>query len=181
MDGCLRLFAALRLPAEWAAALVGWQLAALGEVPGARLVSPASLHLTFAFLGERPAAEVAMIAAEVREAAARARLPVRLTPLRYRETGSVGMLELADEGGRATALAADVQERLAGLGIATGEGRPWLPHITVLRFRVRPRLNPAPPAIGPCVPSDAALYHSRLRSGGAQYDVIDSFALGGTN
>lgn len=122
-----------------------------------------------------------MIAVEVRAAAAAATLPVRLTPLRYRETGSVGMLELADEGGRATALAVDVQQRLAGLGVYEGQPRPWLPHITVLRFRVRPRLRPVPPAIGPCMPSDAALYHSPLRSGGAQYEVVDSFALGGTN
>ena len=122
-----------------------------------------------------------MIAVEVRAAAAAAILPVRLTPLRYRETGSVGMLELADEGGRAAALAAEVQQRLAELGVYEGQPRPWLPHITVVRFRVRPRLRPVPPAIGACMPSDAALYHSSLRSGGAQYEVVDSFALGGTN
>lgn len=122
-----------------------------------------------------------MIAAEVRAAAAAAGMPIRLTPLRYRETGSVGILELADEAGQATALATSVQERLARLGVSSDEQRPWLPHVTVLRFRSRLHLRPVPPAIGPCVPSDAALYHSVLRSGGAQHDVVDSFALGGNN
>lgn len=181
MDGTLRLFAALRLPAEWVGDLVGWQLGALAATPRTRLVPPASLHVTLAFLGVRPDVEAAMIAAEVRAAAAGVTLPVRLTPLRYRETRSVGMVELEDEGGRATALAVDVQQRLARLGVYTAERRPWLPHVTVLRFSVRPRLEPAPPAIGPCMPSDAALYHSSLRSGGAQYEVVDSFALGGKN
>ena len=122
-----------------------------------------------------------MIAAAVRATAAAAGMPIRLTPLRYHETGSVGMLELGDAAGRATALATAVQERLARLGVYSGERRPWLPHVTVLRFRSRPQLRAPPPAIGPCVPSDAALYHSTLRSGGAQYDIVDSFALGGNN
>lgn len=122
-----------------------------------------------------------MIAAELRAVAAAVSLPIRLTPLRYRETASVGLLELADEQGRATAVATAVQERLSRLGVYSGEQRPWLPHVTVLRFRTRPRLQPAPPAIGSCMPSDAALYHSPLRSGGAQYDILDSFALGGNN
>ena len=65
-------------------------------------------------------------------------------PVRYRETRSVGMLVLEDVGGAATALAADLGERLERLGVYRRENRPWLPHITVLRFRERPRL--APPA-----------------------------------
>jgi 2'-5' RNA ligase len=60
------------------------------------------------------------------------------------------------------------------------EARPWLPHVTVARFRSRPRLDPAPPDLGVVSPSDAALYNSVLRSTGAQYVVLESVALGGT-
>ena len=35
------------------------------------------------------------------------------------------------------------------------------------------------PDLGEVSPSDAAAYHSVLRSGGAQYVVLESFALGG--
>lgn len=196
-DAAPRLFAALRLPPAWAYALAAWQhaellplLAARGghgggagrALPGgARLVAAGSLHVTLAFLGERPAAEVPVIAGALREAVASlggAPVPV-LAPAAWRETRSVGMVVLDDEDGRAAALAGAVQERLAALGVYRCEPRPWLPHVTVLRFRERPRLRPPLPAVGPCSPSDAALYHSLLRSGGAQYAVVDSVALGG--
>jgi len=70
-------------------------------------------------------------------------------------------------------------ERLERLGVYRREQRPWLPHVTVLRFRERPRLQPPLPDLGEFVPSDAAAYHSVLRSSGAQYVVVESFALGG--
>lgn len=141
-----------------------------------------NLHVTLAFLDDRSRAETSVIAAALGEAAAEAAVPIRLEAARYRETESVAMLVLRDEEGRAAALAAALRERLAERGVEVPDRRPWLPHVTVLRYRVgRPRLNPALPAIGPLVPSDAALYHSMLRSGGAQYDVVDSFALGGNH
>jgi len=89
------------------------------------------------------------------------------------------MLVLDDLGGGATAFAADVQARLERIGAFRSEGRPWLPHLTVARFRERPRLRLEPPAMGTFVPSDAAAYVSRLRPGGAQYEVLESVALGG--
>jgi hypothetical protein len=51
--------------------------------------------------------------------------------------------------------------------------------VTVIRFRQRPRLQPELPNLAPFVPSDAAVYLSRLRPGGAQYEVLESVALGG--
>ena len=56
------------------------------------------------------------------------------------------MLVLDDPSGGATALAADVQGRLEALGVYRREGRPWLPHVTVVRFRERPRLRLEPPS-----------------------------------
>jgi len=89
------------------------------------------------------------------------------------------MLTFADEGGRATALAERLQEGLERLGVYRREARPWLPHVTVLRFRERPRLEPALPELGPVVLSDAAVFMSRLRPGGAEYESVETVALGG--
>ena len=177
-DGSIRLFCALRLPEDVLDGLVDWGHGALPEGEGVRRVVRPNLHVTLAFLGRRPAVEVPAIAEALREAAASAR-PARLGVLRYRETRSVGMLVLTDEGERATALADDLHERLEQLGVYERERRVWLPHVTVLRFRQRPRLDPSLPDLSAFSPSDAALYHSVLRSTGAQYEALETFALGG--
>lgn len=173
----LRLFCALTLPAQVVEAIGTWQRAELAG--SARIVPRDHLHITLAFLGSRPAADLEPVAAELAAAAVDARLPLVLRVRRYRETRSVGMLVLDDEGGRAAALALDVQTRLERLGVYEREARPWLPHVTVLRFRTPPRLQPPTPDVGAFSPSGAAVYHSVLRSGGAQYEVLESFALGG--
>jgi RNA 2',3'-cyclic 3'-phosphodiesterase len=177
-DASIRLFCALRLPEDVLDALVGWGRAALPERGGVRRVVRANLHVTLAFLGRRPSAEIPAIARELREAAAAAR-PTRFAVSRYRETRSVGMLVLDDEDGRAIALADDLHVRLERLGVYERERRPWLPHLTVVRFRERPRLAPPLPDLEAFGPSDAALYHSVLRSTGAQYEALETFALGG--
>ena len=173
-----RLFVALRLPGDVVEQLVAWQ-ARLPRVD-ARLVPPENLHMTVAFLGARPAAEVEPIVRELREAAAAAAgKPMEFDVRDYRETRSVGMVRFADRDGRADRFAQDVSARLARLGVYEPERRRWLPHVTVLRFRAPPRLRPGPPVIGRFSPSDAALYHSLLRPSGAQYSVIEAAALGG--
>jgi 2'-5' RNA ligase len=135
------------------------------------------LHVTLAFLGSRPAGELEAIATELR-AAALAAEPATLTVKGYRETRSVGMLVLDDEGGRATSLAVELHERLERLGVYERERREWLPHLTVIRFRERPRLKPSLPELGPFVTSEAAVYMSTLRPSGAQYSVLESVGVG---
>jgi len=174
-DERLRLFCALCLPDETVERLVSWQLR---ELRGGRAVSPGNLHLTLAFLGSRPAAELPAIAGVLRGAAARAR-PVRLHVRGYRETRSVAMLTFEDEGGAAAALAEELHHGLEQLGVYRREARPWLPHVTVLRFRERPRLQPELPELSEVSPSDAAVFISRLRPGGAEYESVETVALGG--
>ena len=174
----LRLFVGLPLPADAVKRLVRWREAEIGAVPGVRLVPPENLHVTVAFLGGRPPGDVERVLGAVREASAAIEPPV-LTPSRYRETRSVGMLVLADEGGRATLLADRVGKRLERLRVYRRERRPWLPHLTVVRFRERPRLAPSLPELGPVSLSEVALYDSVLRPGGSQYEVLESVALGG--
>jgi 2'-5' RNA ligase len=170
-----RLFCALRLPEQALEALSEWQAE---HIERGRPVPREHLHVTLAFLGQRPVAELELVLDALREAA-RAAPPMCLVPKSYRETRSVGMLLLSDVGGRATRMATDLQGRLAAAGVYEPEKRPWLPHVTVVRFRERPRLEPPLPDLGEISPSDAAAYHSVLRSAGAQHFVVESFALGG--
>lgn len=175
MNELLRLFLALRLPGDVLDGIERWQGEELRNV---RVVPREHLHVTLAFLGHRPEGELAAVVGALRDAAAGAE-EIRLAPLRYRETRSVGMLVLDDEEGNAAGLAGDVQGRLEELGVYRREDRPWLPHLTVARWRQRPRLRLEPPVVGTFVPSDAAAYLSRLHPGGARYEVLESVALGG--
>jgi RNA 2',3'-cyclic 3'-phosphodiesterase len=174
----LRLFVALLLPDEAIDRLVDWQERELGGRPDLRIVSADNLHVTVAFLGGRPAADLERIAAVVREAAREATRPV-FEPLRYRETRSVGMIVLSDEEDRATKLADRLFSGLERLGVYERERRVWLAHVTVVRFRERPRLSPPAPQLGPVVSSELAVMMSRLRPSGAQYEVLESVPLGG--
>jgi 2'-5' RNA ligase len=173
----LRLFCALTLPDGVLDALERWQLAELAA--DARVVPRAHLHLTLAFLGSRPGGELAAIARSLREAAGELGRGLEFEAARYRETRSVGMLVLTDEEGRAGRLAVDLFSRLEELEVYRREARPWLPHVTVLRFRRPPRLRPALPELGRFSPSGAAVYHSLLRPTGAQYEILERVALGG--
>ena len=174
-DGRLRLFCALQLPGETIDELVVWQAANLQV---GRIVPPGNLHVTLAFLGSRPAGEVPSIAGALRAASAAAG-PVELQPLRYRETRSVGMIVLKDLTGAATVLAEDLRERLERLGAYRAERRPWLPHVTVLRFKQAAGLAPEVTNIRSVHVVRSALYRSLLAPGGATYDALETAALGG--
>jgi 2'-5' RNA ligase len=177
-DGRLRLFLALRPPAAALDTLAAWQDEHL-VAAGVRIVPREHLHVTLAFLGHRPASELPAVLDALRAAVAAAAGRPALTPVRYRETRSVGMLVLEDDGGRATGLASDLQGRLEALGVYRRERRTWLPHLTVARFRAPQGLRPPPPNRGTYVliPSDASAYLSRLQPGGAQYEILESIAL----
>jgi 2'-5' RNA ligase len=137
-----------------------------------------NLHLTVAFLGAVAERDVARVGAVVREAASGAQRP-RFVTTGFRATRSVGMVVLRDETGRGTALAEAVQERLEAAGLYTRERRPWLPHVTVTRWKERPVGVRTYVPVMEIVPSEIAVYLSVLRVGGAQYDVLESAALGG--
>ena len=173
-DERLRLFLALQLPDDVVAALVEWQA---HELRRGRVVPPDNLHVTLAFLGSRPAVELPVVVGVLEESAGEA-APAALEVVRWRETRNVGMLALRDPDGDSVRLAQRLHGRLAALGLYRPEARPWLPHVTVLRFRERPRLRPPLPELS-FVSSDAAAYLSRLHPSGARYEVLKSFPLGG--
>jgi RNA 2',3'-cyclic 3'-phosphodiesterase len=178
----LRLFCALRLPDDVLAPLVVWQAATFADAD-VRILPADHLHLTLAFLGSRPRSDVEAIADAVRAVARDARQPL-FRVRRYRETPRVAMLVLQDQllpgdtyVGRANALAGDLMRRLEALGVYRREKRDWLPHVTVARFRLPPRLSPDVPDLGAFSPSEVALYSSVLRPSGARYEVLESCSL----
>jgi 2'-5' RNA ligase len=173
-DERLRLFLGYVLPDDAVAALAEWQAR---ELRG-RIVPPGNLHVTLAFLGSRPAGELPAVVG-VLEAAAREACVPSFELVRYRETRNAGMLELGDRTGCAGQLAGRLHEQLAALGIYRPEARPWLPHVTVVRYRDRPRLHPPLPELEPFAPSGAAAFLSRLHPTGARYEVLELFRLGG--
>ena len=171
-DARLRLFLALELPDHVDSALRAW---AVERLSGGRI--PNSFHVTLAFLGAQPRSGLEAILEVLRREARRA-APAELAPVRYRETRSVGMLVLSDASGAATQLAEALQNGLETFGAYRRERRPWLPHVTLLRFRERPRLRPPLPEIAPFAPSGAAAFLSRPHPSGARYEVLESCSLG---
>jgi 2'-5' RNA ligase len=170
-DEKLRLFLALLLPDDVVSALREW---------GGRHLERGRIlehfHVTLAFLGARPRSELEGILGALRDASA-GTAPFTLAPVRYRETRSVGMLVLDDPEGEATRLAERIHTSLEALGVYRREARPWLPHVTVLRFRERPRLRPSLPELQPFAPSEAAAFLSRLHPSGARYEILERVGL----
>jgi RNA 2',3'-cyclic 3'-phosphodiesterase len=173
-DERLRFFLAFRLPDDVLRELVEWQAQALRG----RVVPRENLHVTLAFLGARPGAELEPILGVLEDAAGAASQPL-FELVRWRETRAAGMLELRDRTAAGAELAQRLQQALAELGAYRPESRLWLPHVTVLRYRERPRLSPPLPELGAFAPSEAAAYLSRLHPSGAEYVLLQSFPLGG--
>ena len=178
-DDALRLFIALRLPEDALEALESWAEKELSQekLTQGRRVPHEHLHVTLAFLGARPASELPMIVDVLGRAAVRS-VPFELEPSGYRETQSVGMVVLRDPSGGAGRLAAELHDHLEQIGVYRREARKWFPHVTVLRFRDRPRLRPPPPAFGAFAPSDIAAFLSRLHPAGARYEVLEVVPFG---
>lgn len=169
----VRVFLGLPVPPPAAGELAAWA-AALGA-RDARRVRAEDLHLTLAFLGHRPVGDLDVVAGIVDELAG---FPApRFEPERYRETGSVGMLVLRDVDGCGTAIAEHAHRRLEEEGMYRPEGRPWLPHVTVLRFRRREGLRADVTNIRSLTPSDAAAYLSLLHPSGASYEIVQATAF----
>jgi 2'-5' RNA ligase len=172
-DERLRLFLALQLPDEVLSVVSRWQER---HLTAGRPVPCAHLHVTLAFLGARPSRELPSIVGALRDAC-RPAGRITFEPVAWRETRSVGMVVLRDAGDAAAALAGRLHRGLATLGVYHPESRRWLPHVTVLRFRERPRLDPPLPETGTFVPSGAAAYLSRLHPSGARYEVLERVSL----
>ena len=131
----LRLFVACDLPREVQRTVTAWQHTELA--PNKELRVALTLHLTLVFLGGVDAARVPDLERVLggivwRPAECRFNAPLFLPAHGKRR---VVALELDDPAGTLRRLQADVAAGLAAEGLYEPEKRPWLPHVTVARFR----------------------------------------------
>ena len=174
---------AIEPPAGVRSALGSWAAAAVGGDSAFRLVAPDALHLTLAFLGKRPAADVATLGPELARAlgrsppprAIRVTEPLWLAPRRPH----VLTVAIADDSGRLAELRDAVVRACTRAVGWEPEARPFRPHVTVARVRrnehVRPRgLPDLPLAAGAPWRTGAGvvLLRSTPSPEGAQYDAL---------
>ena len=171
-----RLFVACDLPNEVAAAVGRWQDRELRSHDDLRLVR--TLHLTLCFLGNVAADRLDEVTAALGALKLPA-LPTAFTePLFLPERGAkrVLALRLDDPDGALAKTQQAVSDALARLGVYTPERRPWLPHLTVARYR-----RPGHPfslqnvTIGAFGLPSVILYASLLERAGAVHTPLASF------
>jgi len=176
----LRLFCALDPPEPVVNAITSWQRGQEGVSERLRPVRPDSLHMTVAFLGDQPEAEVDAIAGVVEGIEPRpipARLRVEPVPVPRRRPR---LFALEAESPAAEQLAGELGDELTALGVFRRPKRPFWPHLTV--FRVRGRAEAGRPAgrLDPLPGGDGhafgfvrlALYRSELRPEGSKYSRL---------
>jgi 2'-5' RNA ligase len=177
--GTYRLFAAVGLPAAVNAELCAWARSWL-TLPGVRLVAPRNIHLTLAFLGERPVDEVETLRDAIEGFTATApHLEVGAPTLLPRRSPRTIGVEIADPEGELAALQHDLAGQLAALGGWGPARRRFHPHVTVARMHAGTVLGPAPatPALR-FEPLAVELVRSHLAPAGAEYETLAGSPLG---
>jgi 2'-5' RNA ligase len=177
-----RLFVAVELGGEDRRALVAWAREAVAADRALRGVAAESVHLTLAFLGERPVEEIGPLAAVVEELTGWP-APVLSTGaalwLSPRRPHVLTVAVSDDEGGLA-ALHGAVWDALESLGYEREERR-FRPHLTVAR--VRHGWTPAAVALPPTPALDldvrgVALMRSWLGEGAPRYEALTCAEFG---
>jgi 2'-5' RNA ligase len=171
-----RLFVACDLPDHVAAAVGAWQDAELA--PRADLRVAPTLHLTLCFLGDVAESRLDDLTAALGELVLPALPTAFAEPLFLPPRGAkrVVALRLDDPNGALSHTQAAVADALAGHGLYTPERRPFLPHLTVARYR-RPG-HPFPLQnvnIGAFGLPSVILYASLLERAGAVHTPLASF------
>lgn len=176
----MRLFVALELPAGVREELGVW---ASGLDPAAwRRVPAERLHVTLAFLGSRPEADVAVVSEVLRACAGAGAAPqLRCAGVVALPRGRprVVAVRLAEEGDALARLQAAVASGLAAARVYEPERRPFLAHVTVGRSR-RPGGGAADTLGDPACAFAAeavTLFESRPGPGGPRYVPLASAPL----
>lgn len=177
-----RLFTAVDPPLAVREDLAAWAKAQRGGVRGVRLIAPANIHLTMAFLGERSAGEMpAILEAMARaaqfcggEPALQVAAPILLPPRSPRVLAA----GVADRNGALTRLHKELTSAL-GEQIDYSERRAFRPHLTLARLARDAKL---PAELSPLradefICDELVLYRSYLEPSGARYEALERVAL----
>jgi 2'-5' RNA ligase len=139
--------------------------------------------VTLAFLGSRPADEVADIA-EAASAAVSGLQPARLQATGVKAVpprrARLFAVDLADPDGGAAAVQAAVAGALEAGGYYEPRRGPFWPHVTIARVR-RGTRGPQPitttPPPDPFTATEVTLYRSHLGGGPARYEALGRWRL----
>lgn len=176
----IRLFAGLALPADLAHHLESLG----GGIPGTRWIEARNLHVTLRFIGEVDEG----MAAEIDEALAGLRAPAFALTLdgfgTFGRTRPNHLWAAVDKTPDLLHLQSKVEAALSRLGLEP-EGRKYLPHVTLARFRDAPvgRVQDfiarnSPFHLGPWPVDQFVLYRSHLGHTGAEYEALAEYPLG---
>ncbi|MFN2617278.1 MAG: RNA 2',3'-cyclic phosphodiesterase [Thermoleophilaceae bacterium] len=172
-----RLFLALEVPEPERAALARWRDELVAGREDLRPVAPQALHLTLVFLGwqaERDVSRIAELTAGAVEGLRATRLvPTAVKPIPPRRP-RLFALDLAEEGGGATAVHRALSDALEEARLYRPEKRPFWPHVTLARVKREARAGPleARALPGPFEAAGLTLYRSTLRPQGALYEPL---------
>lgn len=183
MSGDVRLFAAVFPPAEARLGFADAQRTADRASPGAfRWVPLDHVHLTLAFLGERPFDQIGSLRTALSEVASpeigltTGGMVLFPSALRPRVVG----VAVEEPTGALASLQAWLAE---ALGVSAEErARPYTPHVTIGRLRpgrpVSPALARAKPNSVPFTAKSVCLVQSTLTPEGSNYAVLAEAPLG---
>jgi 2'-5' RNA ligase len=179
----VRLFVALELPVELAEALAGWGRVCAARDDALRPVRLDALHLTLAFLGERPEDEVEPLRWALAALAPLGPVPLSLGGPIWLAPRRPHVLACAveDPSGALAGLHARVVPALAGASGWAPERRPFVPHVTVCRVRGGRHAGGAVrgPGERAFAPSALTLMQSELGSGPPRYTALERVAVTG--
>jgi len=176
----IRLFVSLDLPDEVRRQSASWGREVARASSGARAVPAENTHITLAFLGDRPATDVPLIAGAMEKVTTgpfelSLGAPVRLPRRRPRALA----FEVHDESGDLAELQADLARSLAD-AIGWKAERAFRAHLTAVRFgrshQGEVRELPVTPAITFAAES-MSLVLSRLTPEGAEYEALETVDL----
>lgn len=186
----VRMFVALDLPELVREDIVAWSERVLTG-PAMRPVRPESLHVTLAFLGNRPLSEVERIEEAMWEIAETPILLQLQGPVGRPARGRPRLIALPVDSNPVVARQRELAETLVHEGLYKPEGRTFWPHVTVARVRAEGRGSRHPmQAKIPSGPSPTArigyfdavrisLYRSELQPSGAHYVPLAQVELPG--
>ncbi|WP_217126422.1 RNA 2',3'-cyclic phosphodiesterase [Hydrogenophilus thiooxidans] len=171
----VRLFLALPPPEAWrhtATRRLGEALQTHPTATDFRLVPARNWHVTLLFFGEVPCAQLPQLHKTVQGLPATPRVSLVLDRIAFWPNARVVVLTTD----RLPAAWRDYHQALVAafqpLGVVDEKGRPWHPHLTLLRgVRASPMLLELPPCRWQR-PMRPFLYRSHLGRDGARYEVL---------